>query len=196
MHLCARECLASSTASPSLGPERAEAVTRCAMPGSRSWARVWGEQVGRAENPVFFHTQTYETPFVALKLAMSLDGRIASAPGERTRISGLESEREVHRLRTGFDAVLVGNGTVRVDNPRLTVRMVPPGRTPVRRLILDAHAKLPTNAALFADVADTPVTRVHAPRPRRRRHRAAGMRWRAGSPCPARRERGSTWERC
>ena len=118
---------------------------------------VWGEQVGRAENPVFFHTQTYETPFVALKLAMSLDGRIASAPGERTRISGLESEREVHRLRTGFDAVLVGNGTVRVDNPRLTVRMVPPGRTPVRRLILDAHAELPTNAALFADVADAPV---------------------------------------
>lgn len=118
---------------------------------------VWSERVGRAENPTFFHTQTHETPYVALKLAMSLDGRIASAPGERTRISGLESEREVHRLRTGFDSLLVGSGTVQADNPRLTVRMVPPGRTPVRRLILDARGKLPTDAALFADVAHAPV---------------------------------------
>ena len=118
---------------------------------------VWGEQVGRAENPAFFHTQTHDTPYVALKLAMSLDGRIASAPGERTRVSGLESEREVHRLRTGFSGLLVGSGTVRADNPRLTVRLVPHGRTPVRRLILDARGKLPADAALFVDVADAPV---------------------------------------
>jgi diaminohydroxyphosphoribosylaminopyrimidine deaminase/5-amino-6-(5-phosphoribosylamino)uracil reductase len=118
---------------------------------------VWGAKVGRAENPAFFHTQTYETPYVALKLAMSLDGRIASAPGERTRISGPEAEQEVHRLRTGFDGLLVGSGTVRADNPRLTVRMAPSGRTPLRRLILDARGELPSDAALFADAADTPV---------------------------------------
>ena len=118
---------------------------------------VWGEDVGRAENPAFFHTQTKKTPYVALKLAMSLDGRIASAPGERTRVSGLEAEREVHRLRTGFDGLFVGTGTVRADDPRLTVRLVPPGRTPVRRLILDARAELPSDSALFADVADAPV---------------------------------------
>jgi diaminohydroxyphosphoribosylaminopyrimidine deaminase/5-amino-6-(5-phosphoribosylamino)uracil reductase len=118
---------------------------------------VWGARVGRAENPAFFHTQTQATPYVALKLAMSLDGRIASAPGERTRISGQEAEQEVHRLRTGFDGLLVGSGTVRVDDPRLTVRMVPPGRTPLRRLILDPRGELPSNAALFEDVADAPV---------------------------------------
>ena len=118
---------------------------------------VWGEQVGRAENPAFFHTQTHKTPYVALKLALSLDGRIAAAPGERTRISGPEAEREVHRLRTGFDGLLVGSGTVRADDPRLTVRMVPPGRTPVRRLILDARGELQANAALFEDVANAPI---------------------------------------
>ena len=118
---------------------------------------VWGAQVGRSENPVFFHTHTHETPYVALKLAMSLDGRIASAPGERTRISGPEAEKEVHRLRTGFDGLLVGSGTVRADDPRLTVRMVPSGRTPLRRLILDARGELPATAALFEDVADAPV---------------------------------------
>jgi len=118
---------------------------------------VWGARVGRAENPAFFHTKTQATPYVALKLAMSLDGRIASAPGERTRISGPEAEREVHRLRTGFDGLLVGSGTVRADDPRLTVRMVPPGRTPLRRLILDPRGELPSSAALFEDVADAPV---------------------------------------
>lgn len=118
---------------------------------------VWGEQVGRAENPAFFHTHTHKTPYVALKLAMSLDGRIAGAPGERTRISGPEAEREVHRLRTGFDGVMVGSGTVRADDPRLTVREVSRGRTPVRRLILDARGELQANAALFDDIADAPV---------------------------------------
>ena len=118
---------------------------------------VWGEQAGRAENPAFFHAQTNKTPYVALKLAMSLDGRIAAAPGERTRISGPEAEREVHRLRTGFDGLLIGSGTVRADDPRLTVRLVPQGRTPVRRLILDARGELTANAALFADVAHAPL---------------------------------------
>ena len=118
---------------------------------------VWGARVGRAENPLFFHTQTQAAPYIALKLAMSLDGRIASAPGERTHISGPETELEIHRLRTGFDGLLVGSGTVRADDPRLTVRMVPSGRTPLRRLILDPRGELPPSAALFDDVADAPV---------------------------------------
>jgi len=118
---------------------------------------VWGARIGRAENPAFFHTHTHKTPYVALKLAMSLDGHIAAAPGERTRISGPEAEQEVHRLRTGFDGVLVGGGTVRTDDPRLTVRLAPSGRTPLRRLILDSNGELPVDAALFEDIAEAPV---------------------------------------
>lgn len=118
---------------------------------------VWPDRVGRSENPAFFHTASHASPFVALKLAMSLDARIAAAPGERTRITGLEADLEVHRLRTGFDALLVGAGTTRSDNPRLTVRLVPPGREPPRRIVLDPDATLPSGAALFEGHAEAPV---------------------------------------
>jgi len=114
---------------------------------------VWPESVGRAENPAFFHTARHATPFVALKLAMTLDARIATRAGERTRVTGLEAEREVHRLRTGFDALLVGAGTVRADDPRLTVRLVQPGREPPRRIVLDPDATMRRDAAIFADRA-------------------------------------------
>jgi diaminohydroxyphosphoribosylaminopyrimidine deaminase/5-amino-6-(5-phosphoribosylamino)uracil reductase len=118
---------------------------------------VWNERVGRAENPELFHTRRHKSPYVALKLAMSLDGYIAAKPGACTRITGVEAEREVHRLRTGFDGVLVGAGTVRADDPRLTVRMAPAGRNPVRRMVLDARAELPVDCALFDDIAEAPL---------------------------------------
>jgi diaminohydroxyphosphoribosylaminopyrimidine deaminase/5-amino-6-(5-phosphoribosylamino)uracil reductase len=118
---------------------------------------VWPESVGRAENPAFFHTARHETPFVALKLSMTLDARIAARAGERTHVTGLEAEREVHRLRTGFDAILVGAGTARADDPRLTVRLAQPGRAPPRRLVLDPDATMRRDAAIFADHATAPV---------------------------------------
>jgi diaminohydroxyphosphoribosylaminopyrimidine deaminase / 5-amino-6-(5-phosphoribosylamino)uracil reductase len=118
---------------------------------------VWDSAVGRAENPAFFYSRGHDTPYVAIKLSMSMDAKIAAAPGQHTRITGLEAEREVHRLRSGFAGVLVGAGTVRSDNPRLTVRMVPPGRTTVRRLILDPRAELPADAALLEDAGTVPV---------------------------------------
>jgi len=118
---------------------------------------VWSDSVGRAENPAFFHKARHSYPFVALKLAMTLDARIAARQGARTRVTGLEAEREVHRLRTGFDAILVGAGTVRADDPRLTVRLVPPGREAPRRLVLDPDATTPSGAALFADRSAAPV---------------------------------------
>ncbi|MBM4184771.1 MAG: bifunctional diaminohydroxyphosphoribosylaminopyrimidine deaminase/5-amino-6-(5-phosphoribosylamino)uracil reductase RibD [Gemmatimonadetes bacterium] len=118
---------------------------------------VWSEGVGRAENPAFFHTARHASPFIALKLAMTLDARIAARAGERTRVTGLEAEREVHRLRTGFDAILVGAGTVRADDPRLTVRLVPTGREAPRRLVLDPDVTMPRGAAIFQDHATVPV---------------------------------------
>ena len=118
---------------------------------------VWDSITGRIENPSFFHVQTHGTPYIALKLALSLDGYIGIRGGVRTQITGPEAEREVHRLRTGFDAILIGTETLRVDNPRLTVRMVPHGRRPVRRLVLDPRAELPSNAAIFDDVELNPL---------------------------------------
>jgi diaminohydroxyphosphoribosylaminopyrimidine deaminase/5-amino-6-(5-phosphoribosylamino)uracil reductase len=117
----------------------------------------WTPQESWSENPAFFHAAGHETPYVALKLALTLDGRIASAPGRRTRITGPEADAEVHRLRAGFDAIMVGAGTVRADNPRLTVRLAPPGRVPPRRVVLDPDATLPSDAALLRDASATPV---------------------------------------
>jgi diaminohydroxyphosphoribosylaminopyrimidine deaminase/5-amino-6-(5-phosphoribosylamino)uracil reductase len=118
---------------------------------------VWSERRGRAENPSFFHFIRHGAPFVALKLAMSMDGRIAARAGERTRVTGVEAQRESHRLRAGFDAVMVGAGTVRADDPQLTPRLVPPGREMPRRILLDAEGTLSSGAAIFADREAAPV---------------------------------------
>lgn len=118
---------------------------------------VWDPVVGRTENPSFFHITEQRTPYIALKLAISIDGYIGVRSSVRTRITGVEAEREVHRLRTGFDAILIGNGTLRVDNPRLTVRMAPLGRSGIRRLVLDSQAKLPTEALIFEGIEESPL---------------------------------------
>lgn len=118
---------------------------------------VWDERVGRVENPAFFHTTRTGAPFVALKLAMTLDARIAGPDGARTRITGADAEREVHRLRSGFDAIMVGEGTVRADDPRLTVRLAPEGRAAPRRLVLLPGAELPPDAAILESADAAPV---------------------------------------
>ncbi|GMV07220.1 MAG: riboflavin biosynthesis protein RibD [Gemmatimonadota bacterium] len=118
---------------------------------------AWDPALAQAENPAFLHAARHGTPFVAVKLAQTLDGVIAEAPGRSTRITGPEAEREVHRLRSGFDALLVGAGTVRADDPRLTVRLAEPGRTPPARFVLDPRAEMPSTAALLRDAARAPV---------------------------------------
>lgn len=118
---------------------------------------VWSPAEAWVENPAFMHVARHETPFVALKLAMTLDARIAGAPEASTRITGAEAHKEVHRLRTGFDALLVGAGTARVDDPRLTVRLVPPGRQAPRRVVLAPEADLDPGAAIFELVEEAPL---------------------------------------
>lgn len=117
----------------------------------------WPDRVARSENPAFFHGARHDTPFVALKLAQTLDGRIAARPGHPTRITGSEAEREVHRLRTGFDAVMVGAGTALADDPRLTVRLSEPGRMPPQRIVLDPGAALSSESRLLQGTAEAPV---------------------------------------
>lgn len=86
-------------------------------------------------------------PFVGLKWAQSWDGRIVDHRGESQWITGPEARKEVHRLRAGYDAVLVGAGTVMADNPRLTVRDAP-GRSPIR-VIVDGRLRLSGTERVF-----------------------------------------------
>ena len=110
----------------------------------------------REENPAFFHWAERGRPWVAVKLAQTLDGRI-SRPGAQTRITGDAAEQWVHALRAGFDAVLVGSATARTDDPRLTVRgEVVPLRQPAR-LIADTGARLSPQARVFEDIGEAPV---------------------------------------
>ena len=89
-------------------------------------------------------------PFVIAKCGMSLDGRLTRPPGESRWITGRSARRHAHQLRARVDAILVGAQTVRVDNPRLTVRGVRSARQPWR-VVLSRSGKLPQRAHVFCD---------------------------------------------
>jgi diaminohydroxyphosphoribosylaminopyrimidine deaminase / 5-amino-6-(5-phosphoribosylamino)uracil reductase len=132
----------------------------------------------RSLNAAFFHVHERGTPFVALKLALSLDGLIAARPGERTSITGPEVQAETHALRAAHDAVMVGSVTARVDDPLLTVRRVTTPRQPIR-IVIDSEAGLDPGSRLVATVADAPVWVVcaeDAPAAHRRRLEREGVR--------------------
>ena len=111
------------------------------------------------ENPAFHHRFRDDRAWVGLKLALSLDGAVNEAGETRTRLTGPETAREVHRLRSGFDAVLIGSGTARIDDPLLTVREVEAPRGQPRRIVLDTGARLATDARLVHSIveADAPL---------------------------------------
>jgi diaminohydroxyphosphoribosylaminopyrimidine deaminase/5-amino-6-(5-phosphoribosylamino)uracil reductase len=94
-------------------------------------------------------------PWVHLKWAMSLDGKIATRTGDSQWISGEESRRRVHEFRGRVDAIVVGRGTVIADDPLLTAR--PPGPRVATRVILAGSGDLPKRCKLRATARETPV---------------------------------------
>lgn len=109
------------------------------------------------QNALFLRPIQAGRPFVALKFGLSLDARIASAPGRRTAVTGPEAQAEVHRLRSGFDAILIGGRTASVDDPSLTVRDVPAPRVAPIRVVADPAASLTPGSRLVRTAEETPV---------------------------------------
>jgi diaminohydroxyphosphoribosylaminopyrimidine deaminase/5-amino-6-(5-phosphoribosylamino)uracil reductase len=101
-------------------------------------------------------------PHVTLKLATSLDGRIATASGESRWISGPESRAEVQRMRAQADAVMIGAGTARADNPKLLAQTKPPPRRQPMRVVLDTHLSLPLEGKLIASVKEAELVVIGA----------------------------------
>ena len=108
-----------------------------------------------ALNEIFLHYITAHTPFVMLKYAMTLDGRIATAAGLSQWITGEAARRRVHEDRGRFAVIMVGVGTVLADNPQLTCRLEG-GHDPIR-VVLDTDLRTPLNAKLVTTANETPT---------------------------------------
>jgi diaminohydroxyphosphoribosylaminopyrimidine deaminase/5-amino-6-(5-phosphoribosylamino)uracil reductase len=109
----------------------------------------------RRLNEAFCKYITRRLPFVILKLAASLDGKIATSTGDSRWITDEAARRHVHGLRNQVDAVLVGAGTVIADDPQLTCR-IPGGRNPLR-VVVDGHLRIPTTTRLLREPGRTVV---------------------------------------
>jgi diaminohydroxyphosphoribosylaminopyrimidine deaminase/5-amino-6-(5-phosphoribosylamino)uracil reductase len=122
------------------------------------------EREAAAQNAAFLHAQgSRRRPYVALKLATSLDARIADRDGRSRWISGPDARAWVQWLRAGFDALAVGGNTARLDDPSLTVRgTLVPRRTP-RRVVFGRSSQLSAEAALARTARETPTTVFVAP---------------------------------
>ena len=107
------------------------------------------EEEARKLNEIFIKWVTTGFPFVTMKFASSLDGKIATASGESQWISCLESRKFTHHLRDINDAILVGVGTILADNPSLTTRLIE-GKNPVR-VIVDSTARTPLDSNVVTD---------------------------------------------
>jgi diaminohydroxyphosphoribosylaminopyrimidine deaminase/5-amino-6-(5-phosphoribosylamino)uracil reductase len=117
--------------------------------------------MARALNAGFFSRIERARPWLRLKLAMSLDGRTALADGSSKWITGEAARNDVQRWRARSGALLTGAGTVRADDPQLTVRLDPDTEvTPPLRVVLDSNARLASSHRIFD--ASAPSLRLHA----------------------------------
>lgn len=114
------------------------------------------EESARRLNEAFFKYMLEGRPFVTLKAAMSLDGKIATATGDSRWITSTEARVYAHKLRAENDAIMVGIGTVLADDPLLTVRLPGEDKNPLR-LVVDSSLRIPLNSRLIRTARDVPT---------------------------------------
>lgn len=118
-------------------------------------------EIAAGDHAGFFAKTTLGRPFLTLKLANSFDGRIATASGDSQWITGPQARRLVHGMRANHDAVLVGAGTARADDPMLTVRGLGLSHQPVR-IVMSRKLDLPIDSALANSVQEAPLWLCHS----------------------------------
>lgn len=109
-----------------------------------------------ALNDVFFHYIRSRTPYVVMKYAMTLDGKIATYAGKSKWITGEKARENVHRDRNRYMGIMVGVGTVIADNPMLDCRLPEGGRSPVR-IIADTNLRTPLDCRIVATAKEIPT---------------------------------------
>jgi len=117
----------------------------------------------RAVNAGFLSRHERGRPWIVLKLATSLDGRIATRSGESRWITGPLARRRVHVMRAEADAVMIGAGTARADDPMLDIREIGTGFAPPVRVVADAGARLDPGSRLVESAQGQPVWVLHGP---------------------------------
>jgi diaminohydroxyphosphoribosylaminopyrimidine deaminase/5-amino-6-(5-phosphoribosylamino)uracil reductase len=108
-------------------------------------------------NEAYIHYMRTSRPFVHLKMAVSLDGKIATRTGDSRWVTGPESRARAHELRHQYDAIMIGIGTAAKDDPLLTDRSDSPRRLQLVRIVLDEQLLLPAQSRLVQTVNDAPV---------------------------------------
>lgn len=108
-------------------------------------------------NEKYIHFMRTRRPFVHLKVAVSLDGKIATRSGDSRWITGAEARMRVHQLRHEYDAILVGAGTLVTDDPLLTDRSGEARRRPLVRVALDARLQLSLDCQVVSTAQETPL---------------------------------------
>lgn len=133
-------------------------IARMKTAGIKVRVGLFGREAFKINEP-FFYSVTNGIPFVTLKLAMSMDGRIATSRGDSRWITGDKARRYVHLLRFRNDAILVGAGTVRADDPSLDVRGA--RKKQIIKIVLDSSASTVTSASRILQSGD-PVIVFHS----------------------------------
>lgn len=121
------------------------------------------EEAAARLNESFIKYMRTQRPFVVLKMAATLDGRIATRTGDARWVTGAEARRFVHQLRHAMDAIMVGVGTVRADDPELTTRLDEGRGVDPVRVVLDTHLSVSTGARMLNQLSSAQTIIVCGP---------------------------------
>ena len=111
-------------------------------------------------NEVFMHFITRNIPYIAMKYAMTMDGKIATYTGDSKWVTGEEARKHVHQLRKRYSSIMVGIGTVLIDDPMLNCR-IETGVDPIR-VICDSHLRIPMESQIVKTAKHIPTIVAHA----------------------------------